>query len=264
MDPAIATTRLDFLTFRPCPLTSGAMTVLLIAAIQFWSSIASAEGAAAQTLPARVEIRFGVLDTTAYPSVNHPTEWKQELFADVYDSTGILLPPSSQYVYTWGVDFCKGYGMQFGWASGKGLYTISPDGSKIKTDAGCSDVCPFQTYLVAVRVGFDDELIESKGVLIPNISMPAATGLSLNYPNPFSSRTYIKFQLTQYSRVQLRVFDLLGRSVAELFNNYLAPGYHSAAWQPANAANGIYFYRLTVRPDKGTAFIRMEKMLLLK
>jgi hypothetical protein len=79
-----------------------------------------------QNQPFAIKIRYGVLDTTSYPSANHPTEWKQELIADLYDSTGRLMPPIPGLVYVWGVDFCKGLGMGFGWVSGPGLNTISP------------------------------------------------------------------------------------------------------------------------------------------
>jgi hypothetical protein len=217
-----------------------------------------------QTLPARVEIRFGLLDTTSYPSPSHPTEWKQELIADLYDSAGHVLPPSQSYMYSWGVDFCKGFGMGFGWAAGYGLSSISPDGNKIKTEAGCCTQCPFQTYLVGVRVTIGEDLVRSKVILIPNIAVPSAAGVSLNYPNPFSARTYIRFQLNEYSRVHLRVFDILGQSMGELLNQYLAPGYHTVTWQPANVPGGIYFYRLTIDPNTGPSLTRIEKMILLK
>lgn len=218
----------------------------------------------AQTIPARVEIRFGTLDTTSYPSPAHPTEWKQQLIADLYDSAGHALPASPNYMYTWGVDFCKGFGVGFGWAAGYGLSSISPDGNKLKSETGCCALCPFQTYLVAVRVNVEDYFLQSRSVLIPNIAIPEEPAVSSNYPNPFSSRTYIRFQLNDYSHVQLRVFNCLGQSLGELLNQYLPPGYHTMTWHPTNNPGGVYFYRLTINPNNGPSLTRTEKMMLLK
>ena len=218
----------------------------------------------AQGQPATVKIRFGRLDTTAYPAPGHSTEWAQELFADLYDSSGKSMPPSLNLRYDWGVDFCRGLGMLFGWASGNGLCNIRPDGNKIKNEPGCCDECPFQTYLVAVRVHLEDAYIQSATVRIPNIQIPSEPGLSSSYPNPFSLRTAIKFQLNHASHVQLRVYDVLGRLAAELVNNQLPPGYHAVPWQPSDAAQGIYFYRLVISPDRGPVSTYTQKMLLVR
>jgi hypothetical protein len=117
---------------------------------------------------------------------------------------------------------------------------------------------------VGVRVSVEDYYVQSKNVLIPNISVPSEPGVSSNYPNPFSSRTYIRFQLSDYSYVQLRVFDVLGQSVGQLLNQYLPPGYHTMAWEPMNIPGGVYFYRLMINPDNGPSLTRIDKMMLLK
>ena len=237
---------------------------VLLTSLLLCSVVLAPHTVRAQTSPFRVAIRFGVLDTTSYPSLFHATEWKQQLIADLYDSAGHLLPPSASYMYTWGVDFCRGLGMAYGWAAGYGLSTISPDGNKLKSEPGCCDRCPFQTYIVSVRVRVDEDVYQADPVLIPNIPVPTEPGAFVNYPNPFSSRTTIRFQVSEYSHVQLRVSDMLGRSVGELLNQYLIAGYHTVSWQPMQVAGGIYFYRLTIKPNKGAAFTHIDKMVLLK
>ena len=217
-----------------------------------------------QAQPAIVKIRFGQLDTISHPAPDHPTEWAQELFADLYDSSGHYLPPRLDSKYTWGVDFCNGRGMQFGWATGNGLYALRPDGNKIKSDPGCCAECPFQTYLVQVRVSVQDEFIQSLPVQLPDIPIPDELGASSNYPNPFSSSTRIRFQVNHLSHVDLRVYDVLGRSVDVLLNLYLPPGYHMATWQPRNLSPGIYFYRLKITGDKSPSFTHTEKMIVVR
>ena len=117
---------------------------------------------------------------------------------------------------------------------------------------------------MGVRVSVEDSFLQSKFVLIPNISIPSEAGVSLNYPNPFSSRTFIRFQLSDYSYVRLRVFDMLGQSMGDLLNQYLPPGFHTMVWQPVSVPGGIYFYRLTIDPNTGPTLTRVDKMLLLK
>ncbi len=94
--------------------------------------------------------------------------------------------------------------------------------------------------------------------------LPNGTGLSQNYPNPFNPSTLIGFTLPSRSDVTVEVFDLLGRSVVELFSGQLGVGDHTLEWNGRNqagspVASGVYFYRLTT--DAGSL---SRKMLLVK
>ncbi|MEK6552914.1 MAG: S8 family serine peptidase, partial [Bacteroidota bacterium] len=61
-----------------------------------------------------------------------------------------------------------------------------------------------------------------------NIVLPTQFSLSQNYPNPFNPSTVISWQLAVGSIVTLKVYDLLGREVATLVNEFQLPGnYHS-------------------------------------
>ncbi len=83
--------------------------------------------------------------------------------------------------------------------------------------------------------------------------------LQQNYPNPFNPSTAIKFQIPNSNFVTLEIFDLLGRKVATLMKENLGAGTHSAEWNAAGFAGGIYFYRLQVGN-----FEQVRKMILLK
>ncbi len=97
----------------------------------------------------------------------------------------------------------------------------------------------------------------------------AVSGFRLyqNYPNPFNPVTKIKFsvpdnvqQKTEYGIVSLKVFDMLGREVAELVNESLKPGVYEVQFSGDGLASGIYFYRLT----SGGSQAAVRKMLLMK
>ena len=83
--------------------------------------------------------------------------------------------------------------------------------------------------------------------------------LSQNYPNPFNPSTTIKYSIPKNSLVTLKVYDVLGREVKTLVNEYKTAGDYNADFNASHLASGIYFYRITA--GKYTA---VRKMQLLK
>jgi hypothetical protein len=80
-----------------------------------------------------------------------------------------------------------------------------------------------------------------------------------NYPNPFNPTTLIKYQLSENSHVNLKIFDVLGREVATLMNEKKSKGNYNVTWDASHMPSGIYFYRLTTEN-----FSQIKKMLLIK
>ena len=80
----------------------------------------------------------------------------------------------------------------------------------------------------------------------PISEAPKEISLSQNYPNPFNPSTVINYQLPMNSFVQLKVFDLAGREVAELVNEEQAIGNFSVSFDARNLSSGMYIYRLEV------------------
>lgn len=144
------------------------------------------QSVSAQTGPFTVKVRFGVLDTTCYPSCDHATEWSLELFADIYDGSGSLVPSSPAYFYEWGTDFCRGFGIGYGWAVGMGLSMIRPDGNKVKNEPGCCQLCPYQTYLVGVRVTINGTMVTSPTIRIPDGMQTTPASAPPAFPNPLN------------------------------------------------------------------------------
>ncbi len=73
-----------------------------------------------------------------------------------------------------------------------------------------------------------------------------ATSISVhgNSPNPFSGVTTITFELTQAGDVTLTVYDLLGREVAVLVDEYLSASAYDATFDASSLPSGMYVYRL--------------------
>jgi photosystem II stability/assembly factor-like uncharacterized protein len=97
------------------------------------------------------------------------------------------------------------------------------------------------------------------------LGIPGETGipdkysLSQNYPNPFNPTTTFKFALPNSSNVKLIVYDLLGREVAALVNEFKNAGYYNVNWDASNYSSGVYFYKITT-----SRFTDVKKMILVK
>lgn len=82
-------------------------------------------------------------------------------------------------------------------------------------------------------------------------SIPSSFNLGDSYPNPFNAHTIIEYSLANYGYVSLVVYDIMGRKVNSLVNNYLSPGNYQVTWDGRNnsgevLSSGVYFYSLTV------------------
>ncbi|MGB3016826.1 MAG: T9SS type A sorting domain-containing protein [Ignavibacteria bacterium] len=90
--------------------------------------------------------------------------------------------------------------------------------------------------------------------------LPTEFALHQNYPNPFNPATKISFDLPQDSRVNLVVYDLLGREVAKLVNNeFKVAGKYTYDFNAASLSSGVYFFRINAGNYSET-----KRMVLLK
>lgn len=95
-------------------------------------------------------------------------------------------------------------------------------------------------------------------------TVPTSVDLKQNFPNPFNSSTTISFTLPYEARVEISVFDLLGRKVETLAESFLQIGEHSVFWNAADIPSGIYFYRLSVLSKNALPVTQTRSMLYLK
>ncbi len=80
------------------------------------------------------------------------------------------------------------------------------------------------------------------------ISVPNDFKLYQNFPNPFNSETIINFKLSKDGMTKLIVYDVIGREIARLVDEYLPKGIHKARFSIGNinqkVSGSIYFYSL--------------------
>jgi len=91
-------------------------------------------------------------------------------------------------------------------------------------------------------------------------NIPDGFVLEQNYPNPFNPSTKIKFAFDAVAPTTLKVYDILGNEVAQLFNKTTETGkVYEIEFDASGLSSGVYYYRLST-PQKSL----VNKMLLLK
>ncbi|MBK8944785.1 MAG: CotH kinase family protein [Ignavibacteriae bacterium] len=89
--------------------------------------------------------------------------------------------------------------------------------------------------------------------------IPTVFKLYQNYPNPFNAQTTIKFDIPITAKVQIRIFDILGREVKLLLNEKLIAGSYSISFDSRYLSSGVYFYQILAED-----YSNVVKMILLK
>jgi parallel beta-helix repeat protein len=90
-------------------------------------------------------------------------------------------------------------------------------------------------------------------------SLPDRFILLQNYPNPFNDQTTIRFVLPKSQNVQLTIYDLLGRRIETLIDDYKQAGSHTITFDASHLSSGVYFYRL-----QAGEMVKIKRMVLLK
>ncbi len=87
--------------------------------------------------------------------------------------------------------------------------------------------------------------------------------LKHNFPNPFNPVTMISYSIPEQSFVTLKVYDLLGREVAQLVSTMQSAGNYTKQFDAGKLASGMYIYRLTAT-NSSHRYEKTEKMTLIK
>jgi hypothetical protein len=95
--------------------------------------------------------------------------------------------------------------------------------------------------------------------IISNIEIPKIFDLSQNYPNPFNPVTQIKYDLPKDVFVSIKIYDLLGREIKTLINEYKQAGSYIISFNGTEFASGVYFYKI-----KAGDFVKVKRMVLIK
>lgn len=112
------------------------------------------------------------------------------------------------------------------------------------------------TYGISPDGGIEPGVGEN---LIPKPLLPKDFNISQNYPNPFNPVTNIKFDIPKDIFVSVKIYDLLGREIKTLVNEYKNAGSYIVSFDGSDLASGIYFYAL-----KAGNYNQVKRMILIK
>lgn len=105
-------------------------------------------------------------------------------------------------------------------------------------------------------------------VLKGSIAMPSSVpdegtsprlALKQNHPNPFRSRTVVRYTLPESTETTVRVYNVLGQEVAVLADGHQARGRHEITFDASQLGAGVYLYALETETS-----IRTRRMIVLK
>ncbi|MBK6878563.1 MAG: T9SS type A sorting domain-containing protein [Ignavibacteria bacterium] len=113
------------------------------------------------------------------------------------------------------------------------------------------------------------ELTEGTEIIIPtnlnnliletSAAIPLTYELGQNYPNPFNPVTTIKYQIPEDGAVKMSVYDVLGKEVKTLVNDFRPAGAYEVRLDANDLSSGIYFYKM-----RAEHFEEMRKMVVIK
>ena len=113
-------------------------------------------------------------------------------------------------------------------------------------------------YLVRITGSYKSG--SDKPVNLSNVQdMKYRFELSDNLPNPFNPFTKIRFQIAEAGNVILNVYDLTGRKISSLVNEFKTAGKYEITFDGSMLASGVYFYKLQTR-----GYSSVKRMILIK
>ena len=125
-------------------------------------------------------------------------------------------------------------------------------------------------YRVSGYVGYYTDYSNTVSVIIESLdldnsfTMPLDYKIHQNYPNPFNPITTLSYDLPEASPVRIAIYDMMGKMVKNLLNDYQDAGLRSIKWDATNdqgkqVSAGMYIYRIEIGDFK-----QSKKMLFIK
>lgn len=191
------------------------------------------------------------------------------------ENIAIAVEEPGQIIVTWQDDRNENwdiYGQRYSSSGAKignnFIVTEMKEGSQISPDVTLKNGRIYNTWVAdgvwANVLDFDNPVSVNSQEERKNI--PSGFKLKQNYPNPFNPTTVIKYSLPVDGLVSIKVFDIFGKEIADLVNEYKPAGEYSVSFNGSSLASGVYFYTIIATPNDGQAdnFRQVKKMLLQK
>ncbi len=134
---------------------------------------------------------------------------------------------------------------------------VTTSGLEVGTSWGFTGIGSQYIETYQLLVAYDED-IATLGIDAGN-TLPNEFALYPAFPNPFNPKTTISFTTDIAGVVHVDIYDINGRKIDELTQEFFSPGSYSVAWNASSLASGIYFIR--IRNNTNHA---IQKVMLLK
>jgi len=115
--------------------------------------------------------------------------------------------------------------------------------------AGASAWSVTWNFTTGISTGIEDE----------SFALPQNYALRQNYPNPFNPTTTIEYDLPKSAQVKIEIYNLLGKKIKTILDDYKNAGSHKLVFDSNNLASGVYLYRI-----EAGKYTTSKKMILLR
>ena len=102
---------------------------------------------------------------------------------------------------------------------------------------------------------FDRNLVED--VVSVNESIPTLSDATI-FPNPLGGMGTLKFELSDQTDLDIRIFDLSGKEMKTIFKGHRTKGEHNIEINTNGLSSGFYFIRM--KSNQGQFSMKFQKM----
>ncbi|HSD64910.1 MAG TPA: YCF48-related protein [Ignavibacteriaceae bacterium] len=194
-------------------------------------------------------------------------------------ATGNVIIHSTDYGFVWSAQSAPTteqlFGVSFaslttGFAVGTGgaiIYTTNGGITWLNSVSGTFQTLSAVAFIDTIRgiaVGDGGTILKSSAggpvkVVEERNPQPYNFSLEQNYPNPFNPSTQINYSIPEDGFVSLKLYNLLGKEIAEPVNGIVKAGKHRFTFNASSLPSGVYLYRLETNNK-----VMVKKMMLIK
>ena len=103
------------------------------------------------------------------------------------------------------------------------------------------------------------EYLDIIGIKSISTETPSKYSMEQNYPNPFNPTTSIQFSLPKNEVVSIKIYDMLGKEVANVMNEFKNAGTYEVNFNASALNSGVYFYKMNAG-----SYSSIKRMVVLK
>jgi len=143
----------------------------------------------------------------------------------------------------------------------------------ITSDDGGNAIIVWEDNRSGNNIDIYAQRVEAEGQLSPirlknTTEIPLNYTLEQNYPNPFNSKTTIRYQVAQLSHVKIKIYNVSGKEIKTIVNEYKQAGYFILQWDGRDeldkmVSSGIYFCKMEISA-KNHHVVQTQKIIYLK